>query len=63
MIQGDEDAGGPTDTKGAGDGCACVHRSARLCAQIRYYSDDTDETGDDACQCLCHEWDDEDDYE
>ncbi len=39
-------------------GCACVDRDAVQCAAIRYGMDHWGE----ACECLCHQWDDDDDY-
>lgn len=38
-------------------GCACLDRDAVQCAAIRYGMDHWGE----ACQCLCHQWSDEDD--
>ena len=51
------DAEGPRGTYG----CACVSRDARNCLIVRYgYREDL--TGfDEKCQCLCHEWSDDDD--
>ena len=43
-------------------GCACVADSARLCTLIRYGRDiDSHEKHDDNCECLCHQWREEDD--
>lgn len=47
------DAEGPRGTYG----CACLDRDAVQCAAIRYGMDHWGE----ACQCLCHQWSDEDD--
>ena len=44
---------GPTGTHG----CACRSRYAKQCASIRYGIDHPGEE----CECLCHEWDDEED--
>lgn len=44
-------------------GCACVTDSARLCTLLRYGRDiDSHEQYDDDCECLCHQWRDDDDY-
>lgn len=54
----------PTNTHGpAGTyGCACVADSARLCTLLRYGRDiDSHEQRDDNCECLCHQWREEDD--
>lgn len=41
-------------------GCACLDRDSVQCAAIRYGMDHWGE----ACQCLCHQWsDDDDDYQ
>lgn len=55
-----EDA--PTNASGpAGTyGCACVHHSARMCYEIRYDLSPLDEP-EERCECLCHQWDEEDD--
>ncbi len=53
------DADGPRCTYG----CACVADSARLCTLLRYGRDiDSHEQHDDDCECLCHQWRDDDDY-
>ncbi|HPR46195.1 MAG TPA: hypothetical protein PLZ13_17925 [Ottowia sp.] len=39
-------------------GCACVDRDSVQCAAIRYGMDHYGE----ACSCLCHQWDDDDEY-
>lgn len=53
------DAEGPRGTYG----CACVADSARLCALLRYGRDiDSHEQHDDDCECLCHQWRDDDGY-
>lgn len=48
-----------TDTDGLRGtyGCACVSRSAHACAEIRYGYRDIPEP----CECLCHDWSDDDD--
>ncbi len=54
----------PRDTEGpAGTyGCACASSSARLCTLLRYGRDiDDREQHDDDCECLCHQWRDDDD--
>lgn len=50
-----------TDTYGPRGtyGCACVSRNAKVCMLVRYgyaYLD-----ADERCECLCHQWDDDDD--
>lgn len=45
------DAEGPAGTTG----CACTHRDATCCAEDRYGR----ESGE-RCQCVCHQWPDED---
>ena len=58
-LEPERDQDGPRGTYG----CACVADSARLCALLRYGRDiDSREQHDDDCECLCHQWDDEDDY-
>lgn len=49
----------PPDTDGPRGtyGCACVDRDAVQCAAIRYGMDHWGEP----CECLCHQWDDDDD--
>lgn len=47
-----------TDTHGTGYGCACVSRDARMCSVLRYGED-----ADERCECLCHQWDDDEDCE
>jgi hypothetical protein len=50
------DTAGPRGTYG----CACLDRDSVQCAAIRYGMDHWGE----ACQCLCHQWsDDDDDYQ
>ena len=57
MVEGQE----PTDTYGTtGYGCACVSRDARNCILARYGYVEHD-AGDGRCECLCHQWDDEED--
>lgn len=47
------DAEGPRGTYG----CACVSDSARLCTLLRYGRDiDSSDQHDDDCECLCHQW-------
>lgn len=65
----------PTNTTGPRGtyGCACASRDARQCVLLRYgYPDDDDDPRAaqdcgyhvEACTCLCHEWqDDEDDLD
>jgi len=51
-----------TDTEGPRGtyGCACVADSARLCTLLRYGRDiDSHEQHDDDCECLCHQWSDD----
>ncbi len=52
-----------TDTSGPRGtyGCACVSDSARMCTLLRYPERDVCDTGDDNCECHCHQWRDEDD--
>ncbi len=47
------DAEGPRGTYG----CACLDRDSVQCAAIRYGMDHYGE----ACNCLCHQWGDDDD--
>ena len=43
-------------------GCACVADSPRLCTLLRYDRDIASrEQHDDDCECLCHQWSDDDD--
>ena len=44
-------------------GCACVSDSARMCALLRYGRDidSHEQHDDDCCECLCHQWRDDDD--
>lgn len=50
-------AQGPVDVSvGQADGCACLDRDAMQCAAIRYGMDHYGEP----CECLCHQWDDDD---
>lgn len=52
----ERDQEGPRGTYG----CACVSDSARLCTLLRYGRDiDSHEQHDD-CECLCHQWSDDD---
>lgn len=54
----ERDQDGPRGTYG----CACVADSARLCTLLRYSRDiDSREQHDDDCECLCHQWRDDDD--
>ena len=39
-------------------GCACLDRDSVQCAAIRYGMDHYGEP----CECLCHQWDDDDEY-
>lgn len=53
----ERDKAGPRGTYG----CACVADSARLCTLLRYGRDiDSREQHDDDCECLCHQWRDDD---
>lgn len=55
----ERDQDGPRGTYG----CACVADSARLCTLLRYDRDiDSRDQHDDDCECLCHQWRDDDDY-
>lgn len=49
------DAEGPRGTYG----CACPSRDGRICITLRY-GEEAAEDLNDRCQCLCHEWDDDD---
>jgi hypothetical protein len=40
-------------------GCACVTRDARNCALLRYGYTDNCGSFDERCECLCHQWEDE----
>lgn len=48
-----------TDTEGPRGtyGCACLDSDSVQCAAIRYGMDHWGE----ACECMCHQWSDEDD--
>ena len=62
-----------TDTEGPRGtyGCACRSRDARQCMALRYpdtafgpQPDDETEYAylrDERCECMCHQWDDDDD--
>lgn len=52
-----KDTSGPRGTYG----CACVSRDARECVLMRegYRGDDAGYY--DTCECLCHQWSDDDD--
>ena len=56
----------PTNTYGPRGtyGCACVSDSARMCTLLRYPERDVCDMGDDNCECMCHQWrqEDDDDY-
>ena len=39
-------------------GCTCMDRDSVQCAAIRYGMDHYGE----ACECLCHQWEDDDEY-
>lgn len=66
-VEDETDAEGPRGTYG----CACVSRDARECMARRYpeltlgpQPDDMDEYSymhAERCNCLCHDWSDEDD--
>ena len=51
----------PTNTEGpAGTyGCACVHHDRWMCYELRYGHRARELN--EHCECLCHEWDDEED--
>lgn len=56
----ERDTDGPRGTYG----CACVADSARLCTPLRYGRDiDSHEQHDDDCECLCHQWSDDDEQD
>lgn len=50
----ERDTSGPVGTYG----CACMSDDAVECAAIRYGMDHWGE----ACECLCHQWRDDDGY-
>lgn len=52
------------NTHGTGYGCACVSRDARECALLRYghYDEDPGGAYAESCECLCHTWDDDEDW-
>jgi hypothetical protein len=52
-MTGDTNAEGTAGTYG----CACLARDAMRCASMRYGMDHPGEP----CECLCHEWDADDD--
>ena len=54
---GDSDLREAANTEGprGTHGCACLHSDALQCAAIRYGMDHYGEP----CECLCHQWDDE----
>lgn len=54
----ERDQDGPRGTYG----CACVSRDARECVLMRegYRGDEAGYY--DTCECLCHQWRDDDDY-
>ena len=66
-VEDETDAEGPRGTYG----CACVSRDARECMERRHpeltlgpQPDDMDEYSymhAERCQCLCHDWSDDDD--
>jgi hypothetical protein len=59
LVTPERDEEGPRDSYG----CACVSRDARTCVIVRcgYREDMTGQ--DERCECLCHQWsDDDDDY-
>lgn len=45
-----------TDGQRGAHGCACLDHDSVQCAAIRYGMDHYGE----ACGCLCHQWDDDD---
>lgn len=51
-LEPERDQDGPRGTYG----CACVDLDSVQCAAIRYGMDHYGE----ACGCLCHQWDDDD---
>lgn len=52
----------PTNTEATegdnGYGCACVSADAQTCATLRLGED-----AEDRCECLCHQWRQEDDQQ
>lgn len=54
-MAADRDTSGPRGTYG----CACPSRDGRICITLRY-GEEAAEDLNDRCQCLCHEWDDDD---
>ncbi len=54
----ERDTWGPAGTYG----CACVSRDARNCTLMRYGWCGNFGRADEACECMCHQWreDDED---
>ena len=40
-------------------GCACVSREARTCLIVRYGYRESMTGSDERCECLCHQWDDD----
>lgn len=53
----------PTNTHGTGYGCACKSRDAAECHRRRYGIVPGDVShGAEECECLCHQWDDNDEY-
>ena len=53
----------PTNTYGppGTNGCACVHYNARICYEIRYDMSPLC-WPEERCECLCHQWDEENDH-
>jgi len=52
------DTSGPAGTYG----CACVSRDARNCTLLRYGWCGNFGAADAACECLCHQWESDDEY-
>lgn len=50
-----------TDTTGPRGtyGCACVSRDARTCLIVRYGYRENMTRLDERCECLCHQWSDD----
>ena len=40
-------------------GCACVSREARTCLIVRYGYRESMTGSDERCECMCHQWDDD----
>ena len=51
----ERDQDGPRGTYG----CACVSREARTCLIVRYGYRESMTGSDERCECMCHQWDDD----